>query len=97
MPTVAFNICCPRDAVSRTAHVGTVGKNGLSSTAKKKSSLSERLASFGKMEAQLRAPQTPQYDSAVMYLFPLSIITEYNFNIVRKKLSQIRYTSFEII
>ena len=34
MPTVAFsqlssNTCCPRDAVSRTAHVGTVGKNGL--------------------------------------------------------------------
>ena len=23
MPTVAFNICCPRDAVSRTANVGT--------------------------------------------------------------------------
>ena len=29
MPTVAFNICCPRDAVSRTANVGTVGINGL--------------------------------------------------------------------
>ena len=34
MPTIAFsqpssNICCPRDAVSRTANVGTVGKNGL--------------------------------------------------------------------
>ena len=29
MPTVVFNICCPRDAVSRPAHVGTVGKNGL--------------------------------------------------------------------
>ena len=29
MPTVAFNICCPRDCVSQTAHVGTVGKNGL--------------------------------------------------------------------
>ena len=27
-PTVP-NICCPRDAVSWTAHVGTVGKNGL--------------------------------------------------------------------
>ena len=29
IPTVAFNICCPRDCVSRTANVGTVGKNGL--------------------------------------------------------------------
>ena len=29
MPTVAFNICCPRDCVSRTANVGTVGINGL--------------------------------------------------------------------
>ena len=35
-PTVAFsqpssNMCCPRDCVSRTAHVGTLGKNGLKS------------------------------------------------------------------
>ena len=35
LPTVAFsqlssNMCCPRDCVSRTANVGTVGKNGLS-------------------------------------------------------------------
>ena len=29
IPTVAFNICCPRDCVSRTANVGTVGTNGL--------------------------------------------------------------------
>ena len=29
MPTVAFNNCCPRDCVSRTANVGTVGKNEL--------------------------------------------------------------------
>ena len=34
VPTVAFsqpssNICCSRDCVSRTAHVGTVEKNGL--------------------------------------------------------------------
>ena len=28
MPNGAFNICCPRDAVSRTANVGTVGTNG---------------------------------------------------------------------
>ena len=29
MPNGAFNVCCPRDAVSRTANVGTVGTNGL--------------------------------------------------------------------
>jgi len=29
MPTVALKICCPRDAVSPTSNVGTVGKNGL--------------------------------------------------------------------
>ena len=41
----------PRDAVSRTANVGTVGKNGLNL-----SSLSEILSSLAIMGAQLSAP-----------------------------------------
>ena len=62
MPTVAFNICCPRDAVSRTAIVGTVGKNILSAatleTLHRRTAVREAGVSQSIMGEQLRTPQT---------------------------------------
>ena len=70
MPTSAFNICCPRDAVSRTANVEHTGRH---KWVKKNQYTSDRVHNFG-------SPQRALYGDCSYtqgknrLLFPLLVI-----------------------